>query len=90
MGFALWIEGDIACAYGTHEYRPMGAAIIGVRGQFTQRDFRPQRRLPRRDSRAFAGYFASIGEMNEFLRRRLRGYRKRRTKRLMHLEQILR
>ncbi len=68
MGFALWIRQEEAIAQGTHEYRPMGVAIIGVRGVFTPRDFRRTRRPPSRMDPTLAGYFASLGEMNDFLK----------------------
>jgi hypothetical protein len=70
MGFALWVDGETAWAQGTHEYRPMGAAVIGVQGVFTPRDFRDTRRAPHRYDPRFAGHFASLGEMNDWLRRR--------------------
>jgi hypothetical protein len=69
MGFALWLENDLAWAQGTHEYRPMGAAIIGARTLFSARDFRPSRIAPARDHHSYIGLFASIGEMNDYLRR---------------------
>jgi len=48
MGFALWIDraGGLAWAQGTHEYRPMGAAVIASTDQFRHRDFRQRRRRP--------------------------------------------
>jgi hypothetical protein len=70
MGFALWMEEDVAWAQGTHEYRPMGAAVIGSRTLFAARDFRPALRAPSRNHSAYVGLFASIGEMNEYLYRR--------------------
>jgi hypothetical protein len=71
MGFALWIdtEGATAWAQGTHEYRPMGAAVIGVNDQFRRRDFHARRRCPSRLDRAFVGLFGSLEEVNEFLRK---------------------
>ena len=72
MGFALWIEQDTAWAAGTHEYRPMGAAVIGAGGTFTPRDFKRYLNPPPRYDPRFAGLFASLGEMNDFLRRRTR------------------
>jgi len=69
MGFALWIRDDEAIAQGTHEYRPMGVAVIGVRGVFTPRDFRRNRRALTRTDPSLAGYFASLGEMNDFLKK---------------------
>jgi hypothetical protein len=72
MGFALWIEQDTAWAAGTHEYRPMGAAVIGAGGTFTHRDFKRYLNPPPRYDPRFAGLFASLGELNHFLRRRTR------------------
>ena len=71
MGFALWIdtEDSVAWAQGTHEYRPMGAAVIGITDQFRGRDFRSRRRCPSRLDRAFVGLFGSLEEVNEYLRK---------------------
>ena len=69
MGFALWIGGETAWAQGTHEYRPMGSAVIGLRGVFTPRDFQRRRRAPSRQDPRFSGHFASLGQMNDFLSR---------------------
>lgn len=74
MGFALWIDGEIAVAQGTHEYRPMGVAVVGVNCVFAPRDFGRRRRAPSRMEASFVGLFASLGEMNDFL-----GARKRRS-----------
>ena len=83
MGFALWIESDVAWAEGTHEYRPMGVAIVGSRTIFSARDFRPARPAPSRDHRSYVGLFASIGEMNDFLaRNRSQHFRKKFKRRL--------
>jgi hypothetical protein len=30
MGFALWMEDEVAWAQGTHEYRPMGSAAMAI------------------------------------------------------------
>lgn len=70
MGFALWTDEHYAWAQGTHEYRPMGAAVISRLGVFTPRDFRRTLRPPGRYDPRFRGYFASLGEMNDWLRRR--------------------
>lgn len=70
MGFALWIDGDVARAQGTHEYRPMGEAVVAVTDQFRLRDFRPGAPLRRRDGAGFAGLFASLEEVNRYLVRR--------------------
>ena len=72
MGFALWLDEDLAWAQGTHEYRPMGSAVIHAAGVFTVRDFRPGLRPPGRLDPRFAGFFASLGEMNAWLERRRR------------------
>ncbi len=71
MGFALWldIEQRTAWAQGTHEYRPMGAAVIAVTDQFRRRDFHQMRRCPPRVRNSFAGFFGSLEEVNEYLRR---------------------
>jgi hypothetical protein len=72
MGFALWIDGDTLWAAGTHEYRPMGAAVVGAGSCFTSRDFRRYLQAPPRYDPRFAGLFASLGELNDFLRHRTR------------------
>lgn len=69
MGFALWIDGEVAWAQGTHEYRPMGTAVVAVTDTFRARDFHPGRRSPGRLDPRFSGFFASLGEMNAHLRR---------------------
>jgi hypothetical protein len=70
MGFALWIENGVARAEGTHEYRPMGVAVISATSQFAARDFRPGRDRQRRPSEGFAGFFGSLIEVNAHLRSR--------------------
>lgn len=70
MGFALWIDRDTLWAAGTHEYRPMGAAVVGTGSAFTVRDFRRYLKPPPRYDPRFAGLFASLGELNDFLRSR--------------------
>lgn len=72
MGFALWIEENQAVAQGTHEYRPMGAAVIAAGCVFTARDFNRRRRAPNRYDPRFVGLFASLGEMNDWLKKRAR------------------
>jgi hypothetical protein len=70
MGFALWVEPEVAWAEGTHEYRPMGVAVISVTDLFHARDF-DSRRAPRTErEQNFAGYFASVGDLNHYMRRR--------------------
>ncbi|MGA3185823.1 MAG: hypothetical protein ABSF22_01820 [Bryobacteraceae bacterium] len=72
MGFGLWIDLDngLAWAQGTHEYRPMGAAVISSTDQFRPRDFRQTRRRPRTLQNSFAGFFGSLEEVNVRLRGR--------------------
>jgi len=70
MGFALWVKDDVARAEGTHEYRAMGIAVVSVTGQFLARDFRPRHKYSSVDERDFAGFFASLGDLNYFLSRR--------------------
>jgi hypothetical protein len=71
MGFGLWIDLDngLAWAQGTHEYRPMGAAVISSTDQFRHRDFRQSRKRPRVLQNSFAGFFGSLEEVNARLRR---------------------
>lgn len=88
MGFALWLDGELAWAQGTHEYRPMGAAVIHSGGVFTPRDFSPSLRAPGRLDPRFAGFFASLGEMNDWLARhrtaRSHEFQKNRMRRKLH------
>lgn len=69
MGFALWLDREhgLAWAQGTQEYRPMGAAVIAIRGQFRNRDFEQTRERPAHLERAFVGFFGSLEEVNVFL-----------------------
>jgi len=66
MGFAVWIDAEdgLAWALGTHEYRPMGSAVIASTDQFRHRDFRKTRRPPARLRRSFVGFFGSLEEVN--------------------------
>jgi hypothetical protein len=66
MGFALWIDraGGLAWAQGTHEYRPMGAAVIAYTDQFRHRDFRQTLQRPEHLRGSFAGFFGSLEEVN--------------------------
>ena len=81
VGFALWIEEELAWAQGTHEYRPMGVAVIAATDLFSLRDFDPRRRGPSPRDPSFAGLFASIGELNGHLRRRRPGASRSRARR---------
>jgi len=68
MGFALWRQPPLLLCAGTHEYRPMGTAVIGDQGVFESRDFHPRRTCPSRGEDGFVGYFASLNEVNAYLR----------------------
>jgi len=74
MGFAVWIDTDneLAWAQGTHEYRPMGTAVIARSDQFRHRDFEQTRRRPRELDDRFAGFYGSLEEVNVTLRSRAR------------------
>jgi hypothetical protein len=66
MGFALWTDIGLAWAAGTSEYRAMGAAVVSDTDMFRAADFRPNRRPPAA-SLTFAGHFASLGQINDYL-----------------------
>ncbi|MCC7155698.1 MAG: hypothetical protein IT161_14070 [Bryobacterales bacterium] len=86
MGFALWIQGDVAVAQGTHEYRPMGSAIISAQTRFTPRDFNRRRKGPSRFDPSFAGFFASLGQVNDYVEiRRSKKIRSQREKKILNL-----
>ena len=68
MGFALWLETDTAWAQGTHEYRPMGAAVIAKSDLFRPRDFSPWRSSPSRRAQSYVGLFGSLEDLNLYLR----------------------
>lgn len=70
MGFAVWIDEKegLAWAEGTHEYRPMGTAVIARSDQFRHRDFRQTRKRPAELRNAFRGFFGSLEEVNANLR----------------------
>lgn len=70
MGFALWIDAEarLAWAQGTHEYRPMGTAVIARTDQFRQRDFTQTRKRPPHLRTSFVGFFGSLETVNEYLR----------------------
>jgi hypothetical protein len=70
MGFALWLKDGAAWAQGTHEYKPMGAAVIAETQLFRPRDFLRTRRAPSRKAEGFEGLFASLEDLNAYLRRR--------------------
>ena len=79
MGFALWLVDDSAWAQGTHEYKPMGAAVIAGTQLFRRRDFSRQRNSPTRKAEGFQGLFASLEHLNAHLRKtRSQPFRSRR------------
>jgi hypothetical protein len=71
MGFALWTDAGLAWAAGTSEYRAMGAAVVSDTDLFRAADFRPRvgQALP---PATFAGHFASLGQINDYLVKRRR------------------
>jgi hypothetical protein len=70
MGFAVWIDAEsgLAWAQGTHEYRPMGVAVISFTDQFRHRDFHQTRQHPAHLHQSFLGFFGSLEEVNVYLR----------------------
>jgi len=70
MGFALWIDSqaELAWAQGTHEYRPMGTAVVSKTDQFRHRDFTQRRRRPNHLENSFVGFFGSLEDLNARLR----------------------
>lgn len=78
MGFALWLKDGSAWAQGTHEYKPMGAAVISETQLFRPRDFSRRRPAPARKSEGFQGLFASLEDLNAYLRRTRFGPRRNR------------
>jgi hypothetical protein len=67
MGFALWMQDGVATAQGTHEYRPMGVAVISATDLFQHRDFDAKARIPKRNLPSFVGLFASLNDVNRYL-----------------------
>ncbi len=69
MGFAVWIDAKerVAWAQGTHEYRPMGTAVVALTDLFRHRDFVAARESPTHLRQCFAGFFGSLKTVNEFL-----------------------
>ena len=76
MGFYLWLDGDLAWAQGTYEYRPMGAAVISANDLFRRRDFSARRKAVGARNTDFVGQFASIGHLNAELQARRRKRRR--------------
>ena len=69
MGFALWLMDRQAFAAGTHEYKPMGTAVIAATQLFRVRDFSRLRPAPSRRAPGFEGLFASLEDVNRHLQR---------------------
>jgi hypothetical protein len=69
MGFYLWLDGEVAWAQGTYEYRPMGAAVICCSDLFRRRDFDARRKPQPSREAVFAGQYASLGHLNFQLRK---------------------
>jgi hypothetical protein len=69
VGFAVWIDAKerVAWAQGTHEYRPMGTAVVALTDLFRHRDFVAARESPAHLRQSFAGFFGSLETVNEFL-----------------------
>jgi hypothetical protein len=67
MGFALWVQDDLAWSEGRHEYQPMGRAVISRTDLFRDRDFRRSQRRVSDRLPGYVGLFASLGEVNAFL-----------------------
>ena len=72
MGFALWTYDGLAWAQGTHEYKPMGTAVISTTDLFRQKDFNPARRAPSEEDDSYIGLFASIVDLNAWLEKNRR------------------
>jgi hypothetical protein len=70
VGFALWIDSAVGLAWaqGTHEYRPLGTAVISHTDQFRPRDFLQTRRRPPHLENSFVGFFGSLEDLNASLR----------------------
>jgi hypothetical protein len=57
----------MAWAQGTHEYRPMGTAVVAINDRFRHKDFRQTRSAPGHLRDCFAGFFGSLETVNEYL-----------------------
>jgi hypothetical protein len=68
VAFALWLDGESAWAAGTHEYRPLGVAVVAATDVFRARDFDPRRPRPSAEAASFQGLFASLSQVNAHLR----------------------
>lgn len=74
MGFAVWLDvaSELVWAQGTHEYRPMGTAVVARADRFRPRDFQRDRQRPVSLDGNFAGFFGSLEEVNATLHTRLK------------------
>ncbi len=70
MGYALWIDGDVAWAEGAHEYRAWGSAVVSASTGFRLKDFRRHAGKRERRGENFVGLFPSLEEVNFHLRER--------------------
>jgi hypothetical protein len=70
MGFALFVDRETVWAEGTHEYRPMGVAVVSITDLIMARDFTPARKVPLREDIRFAGFFGSLVDVNDYLKAR--------------------
>jgi hypothetical protein len=70
LGFAVWVDENeqVVWAQGTHEYRPIGAAVVAICDQFRLRDFRQSLKRPLAVHRLFVGFFGSLEAVNEYVR----------------------
>jgi len=69
VGFELYLSDGTARAEGTHEYRPMGTAVISATDLFRSRDFNARQSGAKDRTTDFAGFFASLVDLNDYLRR---------------------
>jgi hypothetical protein len=67
VGYALWVDREVAWAAGTVEYRALGAAVISRTDLFRALDFHRDLRPPEFSDPSFTGYFASLGHVNDYL-----------------------
>ena len=67
MGFALFLDEDLAWCQGRHEYQPMGTSVVARTDLFRDRDFRRYRPAPPPAQASYRGLFASLGEVNAYL-----------------------
>ena len=63
----MWVDREVAWAAGTVEYRALGAAVISNTDLFRSSDFHPYLKPPAFSDPTFAGYFASLGQVNQYL-----------------------